>query len=202
MRKIIALAAVAAAAISVPALAAPFSGPYIGGQVGSDNTNVKVDAVGGPTIIDGIDAHGVEGGVFAGFDYLVAANTFVGIEAQGSLSDAKATANIFSSGAVGKADYNYGVSARLGEKLSEHTALYGRVGWTQTHLKLDAGGMEVWSRDKSGLLLGAGLETYVSPHTSIRAEYGYTMLGTVYNNGSTIVKADNQQFSLGFAFHF
>jgi outer membrane immunogenic protein len=200
MKKIILIAAVVAATASVPALAAPFSGPYIGAQVGSDNTSIKVDEVGGPNLIDSIGANGVEGGVFAGYDYPVAANTFVGVEAQFSLSDAKAS--VYDGAYEGRADYSYGVSARLGQKLSDKTALYGRVGWKSTHLKLSDTGTEIWSRDKSGLLLGAGLESYVTPHMSIRAEYGYTLMGTVYNNDSTAVKVNNQQVSLGAAYHF
>ena len=62
--------------------------------------------------------------------------------------------------------------------------------------------MEVWSHQKDGLLLGGGIETYVTPHASIRLEYGYTMYGTVYDNGSVAARLSNQQVALGAAWHF
>lgn len=201
MKIILTLAAVVAAATSMPALAAPFSGPYIGAQVGSDNYNIKVTGTGG-TSFDGIAATGVEGGVFAGFDVPLGSSLFIGAEASALWSGADATVTMGGTALEAKTHTTYGASGRLGVKLGEHTALYGRAGWSDSHFKLYENGVEAYSAHKSGLLVGGGLEHYLSHHSSLRVEYGYTMYGTIDTSPSQSVQVNNQQVSIGYGYHF
>lgn len=201
MKKLLALAVVITAATSVPALADPFSGLYAGAQVGSDNYKAKVEGTNGLSI-DGIGVTGLEGGLFAGFDVPLGSALFVGVEGNALISGAKASADLGGTTLEAKANWTYGVSGRIGTKLGERTALYARAGWSDTHFKLYEDGTKVWSAQKSGLLVGGGLEHYVSKHSSLRVEYGYTMYGTLDASPTQSVKANNQQISIGYAVHF
>lgn len=157
--------AAAAAAIATPAMAEPFAGPYVGAEVGVDNYEVKEAG------IDGLSANGIVGGVYAGYDVALGANAFAGIEANASLSGAKATYDDGVDVARIKARESYGATARLGYMLNDSTALYGRAGWANTKFKASVNGVSAGSDSDDALVLGAGVETRIGSKASLRVEY-------------------------------
>src|SRR5688500_7068564 len=118
MRKFV-LALAASAALATPAMAEPFSGPYVGAELGLDNYEGQADvliAVGDS--YDGISGNCVVGGVFVGYDVAMG-NAFFGIEGKASLSDAEAqyddtidTLNI-------RANESFGASLRGGVMVND-----------------------------------------------------------------------------------
>jgi outer membrane immunogenic protein len=190
MKKILAVA-LAGSLISTPAFAETFSGPYVGVQAGLDNYEIQAeDVFVDGDEFDGISGNGIEGGIFAGYDYSLG-NTFVGVEVSADLSDAKA---IFSNGTDElriSAEETYGASARFGAMLNGSTALYGRAGWANTKFKVAFDGESESDRDDA-LVLGAGIETRVGAG-SLRVEY-------IRADYADEVK--NNRVALGYGFRF
>jgi outer membrane immunogenic protein len=164
------LALALSAAFATPAVAEPFSGPYIGAEVGLDNYEGQADdlfATG--DAFDGISANGIVGGVFAGYDY-AAGNAFFGIEAKASLSDAEASYDDTVDALDIRAKESFGASVRGGVMVNDSTGLYARAGWANTKFKVNINGTTASDSD-DGLVLGAGLETRVGSAASLRVEY-------------------------------
>jgi outer membrane immunogenic protein len=106
MKKLIAIAALATAALSTPAMASGFAGPRIEATAGVDEVR------------NGVDATDIAYGAALGYD-LQFGKVVVGAEAT--------AANVFD-----RADL--GVAARLGYTLNKHVLAYGRVGYTNLDL--------------------------------------------------------------------
>lgn len=106
MKKLIAIAALAAAAVASPAMARDFSGPRIEVTAGADD------------VTGGVDPTDVTYGAAVGYDRQFG-KVVVGVDAT--------AANIFD-----RADL--GAGARLGYVLNENVLAYGRVGYTNLDL--------------------------------------------------------------------
>jgi outer membrane immunogenic protein len=123
MKKLIAIAALATAALSTPAMASEFAGPRIEVTAGADEVR------------NGVDATDIAYGAALGYD-LQFGKVVVGAEAT--------AANVFD-----RADL--GAAARLGYTLNKNVLAYGRVGYTKLErsatAKVDGltvgGGLEV-----------------------------------------------------------
>jgi outer membrane immunogenic protein len=123
MKKLIAFAALATAALSTPAMASEFAGPRIEVTAGADEVR------------NGVDATDIAYGAALGYD-LQFGKVVVGAEAT--------AANVFD-----RADL--GAAARLGYTLNKNVLAYGRVGYTKLErsatAKVDGltvgGGLEV-----------------------------------------------------------
>lgn len=122
MKKLIALAALATAAFTTPAMANDFSGPRVEVTVGADD------------VTGGVDPTDVTYGGVLGYD-LQFGKVVVGVEAT--------AANVFD-----RADL--GAAARLGYTLNNHVLAYTRVGYTNLDLGAQSvdglsvgGGLEV-----------------------------------------------------------
>lgn len=102
MKKLIAIAALATAAFTTPAMASDFAGPRFEVTAGADD------------VTGGVDATDIAYGAALGYD-LQFGKVVVGAEAT--------AANVFD-----RADL--GVGARLGYVLNENVLAYGRVGYT------------------------------------------------------------------------
>ncbi|MEJ5978393.1 porin family protein [Novosphingobium sp. PS1R-30] len=163
MRKVLLSLAAAGAVAASPAFAAAEPGPYVGVGVTHDNVSGTQDA-------EGLGFNGIGGTVFAGYNIPLGEKAFAGVEANFDLSSAKvedATSSI-------KARNAYGASARLGYRLSEGAALYGRVGYQRGSLKFNDGLATEFKSSRDGLRLGAGLEANVAGNTAVRVEYNHT----------------------------
>lgn len=123
MKKLIAFAALATAALTTPAMASEFAGPRIEVTAGADEVR------------NGVDATDIAYGAALGYD-LQFGKVVVGAEAT--------AANVFD-----RADL--GAAARLGYTLNKNVLAYGRVGYTKLErsatAKIDGltvgGGLEV-----------------------------------------------------------
>ena len=123
MKKLIAFAALATAALSTPAMASEFAGPRLEVTAGADEVR------------NGVDATDIAYGAALGYD-LQFGKVVVGAEAT--------AANVFD-----RADL--GAAARLGYTLNKNVLAYGRVGYTKLErsaaVKVDGltvgGGLEV-----------------------------------------------------------
>ena len=123
MKKLIAIAALATAALSTPAMASEFAGPRLEVTAGADEVR------------NGVDATDIAYGAALGYD-LQFGKVVVGAEAT--------AANVFD-----RADF--GAAARLGYTLNKNVLAYTRVGYTKLErsatAKVDGltvgGGLEV-----------------------------------------------------------
>jgi outer membrane immunogenic protein len=106
MKKLIAIAALATAALSTPAMATEFAGPRIEATAGADEVR------------NGVDATDIAYGAALGYD-LQFGKVVVGAEAT--------AANVFD-----RADL--GAAARLGYTLNKNVLAYTRVGYTNLDL--------------------------------------------------------------------
>jgi outer membrane immunogenic protein len=128
MRKFV-LALALSAAFATPAMAEPFSGPYVGAELGLDNYQGQAeDLLVAGDEIDGLSGNGVVGGVFAGYDVAMG-NAFFGIEGKASLSDAEASYADGTDSLSIRAKESFGASVRGGVMVNDSTGLYARVGW-------------------------------------------------------------------------
>lgn len=187
--------AAAAAAVATPAMAEPFAGPYAGVEVGVDNYEVKgSDVFVAGDKADGVSGNGIVGGIYAGFDLPLSTSLFAGIEANASLSGAKAsyedTANATELRI--RAKETYGATVRVGAMVNDSTGLYARAGWANTKFKASLNGVSDSDRDDA-LVLGAGVETRVGANASVRVEYNRA-------DYSDFVK--NNQIKAGLSYRF
>lgn len=195
MRTVSISAAVAALAVSAPALAAN-SGAYVGTGVTHDNFASSAD-------LEGIGSNGLGVTIYAGYDLPVSENAFVGVEANFDLGSAKVGEDVDGSF---KLDNAFGASARAGYNLNSSTALYGRVGFQRSRTT-ERADTEKLSTSRNGLRLGAGLETALSEQLSLRAEYnrtsyGLTKLKKLDLGANQKGGFNNNQFSIGLSFGF
>lgn len=159
---------------ATPAMAEPFSGPYVGVEAGLDNYEIQAnDVFADDTEFDGLSGNGIVGAVFAGYDMPLGTSAFVGIEGKAALSAAEVTIGNDAGGLSASAKETFGATARLGAMLNDSTGLYARAGWENTRFKLDLDGTGESDRDDA-LVLGAGLETRFGTATSLRVEYTYS----------------------------
>lgn len=186
--------------VSSPALAQPFSGPYIGVGINYDNYEVKasdVFTVGDE--LDGLSGNGIAGSVFAGYDMPFGDNFFAGIEVGADLSDASATFNDTVNVLTVRAKESLLASVRVGGMLNDNTGLYARGGYINTRFKATANGASDSDRE-DGFLYGAGLETRVGSNASIRIEYSIRDYGDAGLGNGFSVK--NGQVQAGLSFRF
>lgn len=150
MKKLIALAALATAAFTTPAMASDFAGPRFEVTAGADD------------VTGGVDATDIAYGAALGYD-LQFGKVVVGAEAT--------AANIFD-----RADL--GVAARLGYVLNENVLAYGRVGYTNLERPQTCNGARpavcLASANLEGVAVGGGLEVNVAGPVFAKTEYRYT----------------------------
>lgn len=187
MRTTVLSLAAAVAFSASPAFAAAEAGPYVGVAVTHDN-------ISGSGAIEGLGFNGVGGSVFAGYNFDLSSNVFASAEANFDLTSADIDA------ARLKADYQFGASARLGYRVSEGAALYGRVGYQRGRLTANNGLPTEAHQSADGLRLGAGVEANVSSNVAVRVEYNHThyYFDTFGLNGGL----DNNQAAVGVVFGF
>jgi outer membrane immunogenic protein len=191
MRSVAITMAAIVAAATTPAFAAAEAGPYVGIAVTHDN-------VGGTGDLEGLGLNGVGGSVFAGYNLDLASNVFAGLEANFDL--ASADRELY--GYKVEADHAYGISGRLGYRLSPGAALYGRVGYQRGRATVNDGTTEEHFGE-DGLRLGAGVEANLNARVAVRVEYNHTQY---YVDDSGLGGLDaglaNNQAAIGVVFGF
>lgn len=191
MRKVLLSLAIAATAVASPAFAAAEPGPYVGVGVTHDSYNGTQDA-------EGLGFSGVGGTVFAGYNLPLGEKAFAGIEANFDLASADLDDSV---GRV-NARNSFGATARLGYRLSDSAALYGRVGYQRGRLTIDNDLPTEFSSSRDGLRLGGGIEANITGNTAVRVEYNHTH----YYRDKDVDPVDtgiaNNQATVGLVFGF
>lgn len=187
------LIAVSALAMATSAQAATETGPYVGVAVTADNVNADLGPVGSdPTAIDSVGSTGVGASAFAGYNIAFGNGFFLSPEANVDLNTADAHLTDGTDTLRFKSRWGWGVGARAGYDITDSTAAYVRAGYARSQIRITDNAVS----DKSwldGVRVGGGLETRVSEHAKLRAEYNYVN----YEQG-----VSNNQGLLGIVYGF
>ena len=201
MRRIVTAAALAAALIASPALAADKHAPpadipapaaafapscYVQALAGSSINSVKVKEA--DVLPVAISATGWTVGAGIGCDVKIE-RVVIGALARIELP-------VDTDGSLIKADQAWMAGFRVGYLLNTGLMAYGLVGYTQADWKIDLEKM-----DRDGLVLGGGLEVMLSKHLSLTAEYTQTGLGSM-SDGITKLEPVNHSARLGLSYRF
>ena len=153
-----------------------WTGFFVGAHLDSGTTLHRFRAPAQDLALKGLGANGLGGGLHAGFDVQLGA-IVTGAEIEVDADGRKATlTSPLASGSL-KRTRGVGISLRGGILPSEHTLLYVRGGYVlgrhEGELRTTLGAEEV-GKDLDGYHVGAGMETRITPNTSLRLEYRHT----------------------------
>ena len=196
MRKVIALAAIAAGLTTTPAMAK--GGFYVGALAGYQGLHVKA--------ADGsakASADSAVYGVDAGYD-LSLGGAFVGIEGEASTSGGSTHfPNSFSGAYDGlKANAQYYVGARAGAPLMPRVAAYAKFGYTPLHNKAftSAGSLRELKDNAGGVRFGGGLQAQIAGPIEAKIEYRHSRYNDV--NSANHADATTNQVVAGLGVRF
>ena len=179
-----------------PVLAYDWSGFYIGAHVGYD-----WESANGHSIHTDTGAFGQSiskrftnafAGFQAGYNYMVAPNILLGVEADISRNNAGAWGLGLNDGSFGQGvlDWSGTARGRIGYT-ANNVLFYGTGGFAWIDMNFTrvqisafnpgapAGTVETASATRTGWTAGAGVEVGVMPNLTVRAEYRYTDYGTL-----------------------
>jgi outer membrane immunogenic protein len=202
MKKIVFASASALVALMVPATASAqnFQGPFVGAQAGWNHNKLESTKWGDSELEVGKSKDSVVGGLYVGYDHVVAPNVVLGVEA-GISATTKDKITRSESGAFLEVDPKYSIdaTARAGYLIDPSTLLYARGGYA--HLRTDTRltGKDGTLRHKdnvSGWTAGGGLERVLTANVSGRVEYRFSKFD---EQGSNL---DRHQVLLGASFRF
>ena len=169
MKKIIALAAIAAGMSAAPAMAQSTGGLYVGALAGYEG--IDVDSADGTA---SATADSAVYGVTAGYD-LGLGNAFVGVEGEYSASGGSTEFPGTVAGARDglETDGQYYIGARAGVALTPGIAAYGKVGYTSLDTKAftTAGTLDELDGNADGIRFGGGLQVALPGPLEARVEY-------------------------------
>jgi len=105
---------------------------------------------------------------------------------------------IDTSGTIGGVDFNksWMVAGRLGYLLGPGVMAYGLVGYEAAELSLAS--IDV---DKNGIVVGGGLEVFLTKHVSLTAEYANTLLKDI-EAGAFSIKPESHKARVGLSYRF
>jgi outer membrane immunogenic protein len=154
-------------------LRASWTGFYggIGAGYGASNTSIYLPPPSGYTET-GAGAEGLSGVLSAGFDYQFGASIVAGIVADAAVNGA--TTDFFGGGIAFDQPRSLSLRGRLGYLLSGDTLIFASAGWSASRADFSAGGFEK-SDTLNGFVFGGGIETMVTEHVALRAEYLHTL---------------------------
>ena len=169
MKKLVALAAVAAGLSATPAMAQSTGGLYVGAIAGYEG--IDVDSADGSATAS---ADSAVYGVNAGYD-LSLGNAFVGVEGEYAASGGSTEfPDSFSGARDGlETDGQYYIGARAGVALTPGIAAYGKVGYTALDTKAftSAGSLDDLDGNADGVRFGGGLQVQLPGPFEGRVEY-------------------------------
>ena len=169
--------AAAAPALAQDAGPAPFTGPYVGAQLGwqQDRQTLRL-STGGLDTSGRQTSDGFRYGGQIGYDVGLSPSWVLGVEAAASgrtgstnLDDGANRARL----SIGR---SFDVTGRLGYRVGDRSLVYARGGYSNTQFRLDDGVSRV-SEDRDGYTVGAGYEQYLTRRVSARVEYNYGNYG-------------------------
>jgi outer membrane immunogenic protein len=162
---------------SLPVMAGPFSGLYVGVQVGHDNAKSETswtDGI-GTLELDGFSGSGIEGGAFVGYGGLEG-QLYWGAEAFAGYSSAEfnASDDYFSVSTQTEMGLNYGVAMRLGVVATDNVLFYAKALLQNTNFEQTVSPGGSGDKTLTGIGVGGGIEVALWPKTSLRLEYSHT----------------------------
>lgn len=160
-----------------------WSGVYVGfgGGVGAVVRGTEFTGFGTTTQGTDLGGDGIFAEVTAGYDYLVSERVLLGgfIDAHvGNI--AFSIENLSGAGEISlKNKYGFDVAARAGYLLAPTTLGYVLGGYTWQHIQLEGPVTAPFDTEKnrSGYVLGVGMETAVSGNWTLKSEYRYANYG-------------------------
>lgn len=131
-----------------------------------------------PGAVNGI--HGLDGGVYLGFNRQLDSNIVLGLEGMAGLSGAEGS----DGGVAIEEEWDASLRARMGYAF-ENSMIYGLAGVAGTRATAsDATATD--SQTHIGWTVGAGLETFLTDNVTARVEYDYSNFGQQeYDLGAT-----------------
>ena len=212
--------------VVTPPAAYNWAGAYAGAQIGYLDSNIKLtgqNLTSGATMSSSdIDASGVVGGIYGGYNWHPAGNVVYGVEGEFNWSAADKTGN-------GVPGPGFGfLQGSVKSEVKKTAALRGRIGYAQDRtLFYLAGGIAFADIDLSGTnaagggpfghgetltgwTLGAGVERAISNQWVVRLDYRYSDFGDEsfgFTSGAGTphrfrVEAQVQEVKVGIAYRF
>lgn len=165
-------------ALSAPAHADTFNGPYVGVTAGWDQDKVSRNTIDAQPIDARTSRDAFVLGGYAGYNYKLADRVVIGAEAgfSGNVDDTLRATSAGQPLAI-TPRYSFDVTARAGYLATSKTLLYARAGYANNRVRtvLDTPTGEVRdARNLDGWLVGGGVEYAITPKISARAEYRYS----------------------------
>lgn len=157
----------------VPAARFDWGGAYVGGNIGWGWGTFSNSST--PTGNFGNEGNGIQGGVHAGYNYLLTPNIVAGLEADFQLSDIDDTSIRNGVSVKSSSDWNSSLRGRLGFAF-DRFLVYGTGGVAIADLNINANG----AKDNAtavGWTAGAGVEGAVTQNITARLEYVHQDFG-------------------------
>lgn len=190
----------ALAALSAPAHAETFNGPYIGVAAGWDRSEVASRTILSQPVDAEVSRDALVLGGYAGYNYRATDRIVVGAEAGFNMTiDDKVRATSASRTLTVDPRYSFDLTARAGYLVADKALVYARGGYTNAriHTSLNTSSGLVRAEDNlDGWLVGGGVEYAITPEISARAEYRYNDFG---QNGG---QYDRHQALVGVSYNF
>lgn len=170
-------------AISSPALAEEFDGPFVGAAAGYSRDEVGPDIGDGLALPNELDRDAAYFQLFAGYDYAVAPKVRIGVEAAIGIGADDALNLRDSAGSLElDPEYSFEATGRVGYLVSDNALLYVRGGYQNSRVEatlIEAGQPALRDKDNvDGWLAGGGLEYAFGNNLRTRLEYRYSDLGS------------------------
>lgn len=201
MKRVFALAALAAGFAAAPAMAQDNTAPgglYVGAIAGYEG--IDVEAADGSV---SADADSAVYGITAGYD-LSLGSAFVGVEGELSTSGGSTTfPDSFSGARDGlDADGQYYIGARAGVALTPGIAAYGKIGYTSldTTAFTSSGSLDELDDNAGGLRFGGGVQVQLPGPFEGRLEYRRSRYKDIADGTYGDATTDQAVASLGVRF--
>ncbi|MDJ0448915.1 outer membrane beta-barrel protein [Methylocystis sp. JR02] len=153
------------------------TGCYAGLQGGWGWNSTRLAGNNNAWKLDGIGGSGPIGGGLIGYERQFGVGV-AALEADASASGVNSSFSTPNLNGKIAYDWDYSLRARFG-RLFGNTLAFASVGWTQTYARLTTGGLGglTTSHVFSGVQLGGGVETMLTPHIGARLEYLHSFYG-------------------------
>lgn len=204
------LIATAVVATSTSVAFAAHQGPYLGANVGMNNTKSTFS---NSLHSNDMGSRGVLGGVFGGYGAIVSQNIYLGGEVFANYTNAEAQTKVnvsdVSLNYSLRNKYSYGISFIPGFMITPQTMAYGRIGVVRTRFEdtfnISAGSAGFSQSAKTtvtGGQLGAGIQTDLTQNLALRGEYVYTAYRSFNNGIGGSFKPNSGLANVGLVYNF
>jgi outer membrane immunogenic protein len=175
---------VAPAPVPAPTAGFNWTGFYVGvgGGFGAVNHKISTSALGPGLSFNGLGGEGVFGELTVGYDHMLTNRFLLGGFIDTHVGNIGPSLKVTAIPGFPDIDltnsYGFDAIARVGYLLNGSTLGYVLGGYTWEHFKLDTGALGFdYDDNRSGYVLGVGMETAIGHNWTIKAEYRYANYG-------------------------